>query len=510
MIRVPIPVRLVPVLLLALAIGRSPLPAAEPVAASGTLAASTSPVGGPGAASAAPWSYDLHELICEIAWQRLSPAGRRFVQEVREDDPEPSSSFASSCIWADEVRRTTHRDTYEYHFINVERGSEDVDWSRDCPFACVSVAVVRYARALAEPAGSRGAREGRAEALKFVAHFVADLHQPLHAGYGYDRGGNDTDVIWNGEEENLHWVWDGLILQRAGVGGRADAEALSREITGAEARRWASFDVYGWTDEAFEITRTFAYDLPDGDLAEAPYADRAAAVELEQLKKAGVRLAFLIDAIAEGRPLEFPPFPAGNGRVSDAPEGAGSLVPVDEAARDPELLTLRARLLRALAEGDLETVMAAADPEIQLSFGGDYGRDAFRDRLREPEYRGDLAAALALGGVFRGDSTFISPYTFARWPDGYEVFGCWAVIGEEVRVRAAPDLDAEILELVSYEPVCYEGSPATPAEGWTEVTLDDGRTGYVSDRFLRSPVTYRAFFEKKDGRWWLTIFVAGD
>ena len=474
-----------------------------------------------GAATPAPaWSYDIHAVICEIAWQRLSPDARRFVLEVREADPEPSPTFAESCIWADEVRRTTHRETYEYHYINVVRGSEDVEWSRDCgAFACAAVAVVRYGRVLAEPAASRGARVGRAEALKFLGHFMGDLHQPLHAGFGYDRGGNDTEVLWNGERENLHWVWDGLVLRGLGQDWRRDGERLAREITPEEAARWTSFDVYGWTDRAFDVTRTFAYDLPGGDLAETPYAERAAGIALEQVKKAGVRLAHFLETIAAGRPLAIPPFPSGVGEMerpreaggpSGEAEAAPSLVPVDEAHRDPELLTLRARLLRALAEGDLETVVAAADPHIQLSFGGDHGREAFRERLRRPEYRGELAAALALGGTFRGDTTFVTPYTFDRWPGAYEIFGCWAVIGQEVRVRAAPDLDAEILHLLSYEPVCYRGSPATPAEGWTEITLDDGRTGYVAERFLRSPVDHRAFFEKKDGRWWLTIFVAGD
>lgn len=188
----------------------------------------------------------------------------------------------------------------------------------------------------------------------------------------------------------------------------------------------------------------------------------------------------------------------------------GPLVPVDEAGRDPELLTFRARLLRALAEGDLEAVAAAADTAIMLSFGGDYGRETFREWLEEPEYRGELAAALGLGGVFTGDSTFVAPYVFGRFPDGYDAFGCFAVLGRNVRAREAPAPDAPILALLTYEAVCHPPSQWGSTDGWMPIRLEDGRVAYVAERFLRSPIDYRAVFRKKDGAWRLVTFIAGD
>lgn len=196
--------------------------------------------------------------------------------------------------------------------------------------------------------------------------------------------------------------------------------------------------------------------------------------------------------------------------ASGATGSQEALVPVDEAGRDPGLLTFRSRLLRALAEGDVEAAAGAADPEIRVSLGMDYGRESFRERLQDPEYRGELAAVLGLGGVFTGDSTFVAPYTFQRFPDGYDPFECYAVVGRDVRVRAAPDPDAEILGLLTYEAVCHPPSQRTGRDGFVPIGLEDGGTGYVAERFLRSPIDYRAGLEKKGGRWWLVTFIAGD
>jgi hypothetical protein len=38
----------------------------------------------------------------------------------------------------------------------------------------------------------------------------------------------------------------------------------------------------------------------------------------------------------------------------------------------------------------------------------------------------------------------------------------------------------------------------------------DGKTGYVTSRLVRSPIDYRAMFNKIGGRWQMTFFAAGD
>ncbi len=196
----------------------------------------------------------------------------------------------------------------------------------------------------------------------------------------------------------------------------------------------------------------------------------------------------------------------------------GTLLPVDEAAADPSFILFRARLLEAAQARDTSFVLSVLDPNVKLSFGGDEGIDGFR-RLWLTEPRDEdvwtvLTQTVALGSTYSagGDGRLPSvttPYVFGAWPDSLDAFEYGAIIGERVRVRAAPDTTAEVLAALDYAliPAPYE---AGVPEGWRAVTLADGRTGFVADRYFRSPIGYRMGFVREDGRWRITFFIAGD
>jgi len=216
------------------------------------------------------------------------------------------------CLWADESRRDTFKGTYEYHFINVPRAATGFDLLRDCgSLDCVLIGVQRYSQYLAKPPSqSSREKERQVLALRFLGHFVGDLHQPLHTGFAEDLGGNRINVRFteNGQTrtDDLHAVWDSAILRRAGLTTVADAHTLNAEITAAEATQFATLAIADWATEAHGIARTLAYTKPDGTaVAESDFLDDAYfnpaidAVKL-QLKKAGVRLATLIEAAAGG------------------------------------------------------------------------------------------------------------------------------------------------------------------------------------------------------------------
>jgi nuclease S1 len=259
------------------------------------------------------WSAEGHRIVCEIAWQRLTPAARTMVSDLLRD--EEDRVFARHCAWADQVRGTTHRHTAAYHYINIPAGAAGTDLARDCGDAdrrCVTWAIDRYARILAD---RRAPHAERNEALKFVAHFVGDLHQPLHAGRPEDLGGNRIPVRFYGDPEpaghplNLHAAWDGTFLRHAGIGWPEGAQRLHERIPPAEARRWQTLDLIGWTDESFLIADRFAYPaLPaDGYLGNA-YVWPALAYSEVMLQKAGVRLAYLLNHAAAGT-LRLPDLP---------------------------------------------------------------------------------------------------------------------------------------------------------------------------------------------------------
>lgn len=255
-------------------------------------------------AAARGWGDEGHEIICEIAWRRLTPGARALVRELRAADRKAMRSFARSCTWADRARDTTHRGTAEYHFVNIARGARGFDRERDCPaYDCVPIAIRRYAAYLVR---EELAAAKRAEALRFVAHFVGDAHQPLHAAHGEDRGGNDVLVDWPGKpasgrgEVSLHAVWDVLVLRRGGLTTPRSAATLAAGVSDAEAAAWAGLEVEDWVDESYRLAVGVAYDLPADRVLGSEYFERALPVVEEQLTKAGVRLAQLLNSAAAG------------------------------------------------------------------------------------------------------------------------------------------------------------------------------------------------------------------
>lgn len=199
---------------------------------------------------------------------------------------------------------------------------------------------------------------------------------------------------------------------------------------------------------------------------------------------------------------------------------AGKLLPVDEAARDAGFFVFRARLLEAVARHDTAALLDAVDPNIKIGFGGKDGIAAFREKWKLQDgdrslLWAELGAALALGGSFQSEGSFAAPYVFSRWPEAFDSFEHVAIVGTDVRIRSAPTLDSKVLASLSFDIVRLSQagrSRLTPEQlkEWTAVELRGGRAGYVASRYARSPVGYRALFNKVNGRWRMTAFVAGD
>jgi len=114
--------------------------------------------------------------------------------------------------WADEIkRRPEYRFSSRLHYSNPQDDEPNTcsySYKHDCPEGqCVVGAILNYTSRLSP----KNPRSVRVEALKFLVHFIGDIHQPLHVS-GRDRGGNSAKVRFFGSKSNLHSVWDGLIL----------------------------------------------------------------------------------------------------------------------------------------------------------------------------------------------------------------------------------------------------------------------------------------------------------
>jgi hypothetical protein len=239
------------------------------------------------------WGYDVHRLICEIAWRELTPQAQAGVRELLRGDAF-SERFSESCVWADEVRTDSLYARYRTaHYLNVPPGAVGVDPERDCADSyCVIEAIRDLIPVVADAAAPR---DRRREALKFLAHFVADVHQPLHVGRAGDQGGNGTRVVFLGEPTNLHVVWDASLAQQYLL-DPWDAERLRGQITPADRARWKDLDPVTWANESYQIVERVVYRGVETGVLDATYGERVRYVVEERILQAGYRLGLILNA----------------------------------------------------------------------------------------------------------------------------------------------------------------------------------------------------------------------
>ncbi|MGH7724946.1 MAG: SH3 domain-containing protein [Candidatus Eiseniibacteriota bacterium] len=206
--------------------------------------------------------------------------------------------------------------------------------------------------------------------------------------------------------------------------------------------------------------------------------------------------------------------PAATAAATRAGSGVARLLPVDEGVRNPEFFQFRARLQSAIAARDTSALLSMIDPHIKNSFGGDDGIENFRKMWKITDTASglwpELGLVLAMGGRFSSETTFAAPYVYSAWPDDVDAFEHVAIVGSDVRVRAAPKLDAERLSALSFAIVRMARDGNDGSADFTAIRLADGRTGYVSSTYVRSPIDHRAIFNRGSSGWRMTAFVAGD
>lgn len=239
------------------------------------------------ATPALAWGPLGHRIVARLAEAQLTPQARAEVDRLLHE--QNARHLSDVAVWADDLRDTDpalYKRTSRLHFVNFH--------SRDCVYApprdcadgqCVVAAIAHYAAVLGDR--SRSDAE-RAQALDFVVHFVADVHQPLHASSGDDFGGNDYQVRWHDRGTNLHRVWDSLMLDDAHLSAARYARALMSERAPVQSGGTPA----QWAEESCRIAR--AVYPPTRTITQA-YVARERPVAEQRLRQAGARLAALLN-----------------------------------------------------------------------------------------------------------------------------------------------------------------------------------------------------------------------
>lgn len=250
-------------------------------------------------APAHAWGPIGHRLVALLAWDDLTPHARRQIDVLLKGEPDPS--LAGIASWADDLRESDPvlgRKTSGWHYVNIGEHDCAYDMPRDCPGGNCVVEAIRTQTAIL--ADTKRTRAERLQALKFVVHFVGDVHQPLHAGYGRDKGGNDVQVNWNGRGTNLHTLWDSRMLVTT---GRSETNylrhlrALPRPSIGAIALLPPAAD---WAEQSCRVATQPDF-YPGRAKLEQSYVDKHLPIAERQLRAGGVALAAVLNKALDRR-----------------------------------------------------------------------------------------------------------------------------------------------------------------------------------------------------------------
>jgi hypothetical protein len=266
-----------------------------------------------GGAPARAWGPEGHAIVAEIAEARLTDAARAQVVQLLSQEGHQHLDEVSS--WADDYRQT-HRETAPWHFVDIPLSASGYDPSRDCAGdACVVAQIQHFAAVLADKTAAPG---DRLMALKFVVHFVGDIHQPLHDEDNGDKGGNNIHLTYFGKSTNLHAVWDGGVIEQAlGVklgpdfapnltATQQEATVLNGNVSPTQAASWAPSGLTSqldsatvqWANDSHALAKTAYQDLPAAPRPhgwEQTYQGETWPIIQDQFTRAGVRLAELLN-----------------------------------------------------------------------------------------------------------------------------------------------------------------------------------------------------------------------
>ncbi|MCF7223361.1 S1/P1 nuclease [Marilutibacter chinensis] len=250
------------------------------------------------------WGPLGHRLVAELAWDGMTPQARAEARRLLAGEAEPS--LAGIANWADELRAhdpDLGRRSARWHYVNIapEDGAGNgcrYDPARDCPRGdCVVAAIDAQLAILADHGRPRAAR---LQALKFVVHFVGDVHQPLHAGRADDRGGNTHQINVDGRGSNLHALWDSGLLAGAGLDEAGWLARLRQSPAPASADAHAApGGPAAWAEASCRIVESPGFYPPKGSLDPA-YAGRWQPVAERQLRLGGQHLAKVLNAALGG------------------------------------------------------------------------------------------------------------------------------------------------------------------------------------------------------------------
>jgi hypothetical protein len=239
------------------------------------------------------WGVQGHRIVGQVADSYLTAKARIAVQKILGNE-----SMAMASNWADFIKSDSAYDSiYRWHYINVDAGLSSVQLHAYLAKDTVADIYTKMNFLIRELKNKKLPQDKKKMYLKFLIHFVGDVHQPFHVGHHEDLGGNKVSIVWFNNPGNLHALWDDQLINFQQLSYTEYTNAINH-TTQKQRLAWQKQPVSEWVIESYVLAEQFYSEIkqPDQKLSYRYNFDHVQVLN-ERLLKAGVRLAGLLNQI---------------------------------------------------------------------------------------------------------------------------------------------------------------------------------------------------------------------
>jgi len=237
------------------------------------------------------WGVIGHRVTGAIADQLVKPHTKQHIQHILGKE-----TLARGSTWPDEMRSNPsefwRKTASPWHYVTIPEGKTYAQVGAPKEGDAVT-ALIRFKTTLQNPKASRAEKQ---LALRFIVHIIGDLHQPLHAGNGTDRGGNDRKITFFNHKTNLHSVWDSGLVDGLQLSYTEWTQWMLDDLTPAQRTQWRSAEPRVWIKESVAIRQT-VYPPETQEAISWDYAYEHNPIIKKRLLQGGVRIADYLDDV---------------------------------------------------------------------------------------------------------------------------------------------------------------------------------------------------------------------
>lgn len=238
------------------------------------------------------WGTQGHRICGQIANNYLTPKARKAIEAILGNE-----SIAMASNWADFIKSDpAFSYLSSWHYIDFDKAYSYPEMVDFLNHDTNTDAYTKLNFLIAELKKPDLSKENKLLYLRMLIHIIEDVHQPMHTAHADDKGGNDFKVNWFSTPTNLHSVWDSQLIDFQQLSYTEYATWINHS-TLAQRTAWQKEPISQWLFESNQIAEKLYTEIKPGDTLNYKYNFTHIEIVNQQLLKAGVRLAGVLNAI---------------------------------------------------------------------------------------------------------------------------------------------------------------------------------------------------------------------